>query len=42
MAELGAEIVPDAKLNPEGLRSWLKAEIERYAPIIKAAGVYAD
>jgi len=42
MAELGAEIVPDAKLSPEGLRSWLKAETERYAPIIKAAGVYAD
>lgn len=42
MAELGAEIVPDAKLTPEGLRNWLKSETERYAPIIKAAGVYAD
>ena len=42
MAELGAEIVPDAKLTPEGLRSWLKQETERWAPVIKAAGVYAD
>jgi tripartite-type tricarboxylate transporter receptor subunit TctC len=42
MAELGAEIVPDAKLTPDGLRSWLKAETERYAPMIRQAGVYAD
>ena len=42
MAELGAEIVPDAKLTPEGLRSWLKQETERWGPVIKAAGVYAD
>ncbi|MFN0183555.1 MAG: tripartite tricarboxylate transporter substrate-binding protein [Aquabacterium sp.] len=42
MAELGAEIVPDAKQTPEGLQSWLKAEIDRYGPVIRAAGVYAD
>jgi len=42
MAELGAEIVPDAKLTPEGLRTWLKQEIDRWGPVIKAAGVYAD
>ena len=42
MAELGAEIVPDAKLTPEGLRNWLKQETERWGPVIKAAGVYAD
>ena len=42
MAELGAEIVPDAKLTPDGLRSWLKQETERWGPVIKAAGVYAD
>ena len=42
MAELGAEIVPDAKLTPEGLRSWLKQETERWGPVIRAAGVYAD
>ena len=42
MADLGAEIVPDAKLTPESLRSWLKQETERWGPVIKAAGVYAD
>ena len=42
MAELGAEIVPDAKLTPDGLRSWLKQETERWGPVIKSAGVYAD
>ena len=42
MAELGAEIAPDAKLTPEGLRSRLKQETERWGPVIKSAGVYAD
>ena len=42
MAELGAEIVPEAKLTPDGLRSWLKQETERWGPVIRAAGVYAD
>ena len=42
MAELGAETVDDAKLTPEGLRSWLKTEIDRWGPVIRAAGVYAD
>ena len=42
MAELGAEIVPDARLTPEGLRLWLKQEIDRWGPVIKSAGVYAD
>ena len=42
MTELGAEFVPDSKLTPEGLRSWLKQETERWGPVIKAAGVYAD
>ena len=42
MTELGAEIVPEAKLSTEGLRSWLQAETERYAPMIRSAGAYAD
>ncbi len=42
MAELGAEVVPDSKLTPDGLRGWLKQETERWGPVIKAAGVYAD
>ncbi len=42
MTELGAEFVSDAKLTPDGLRGWLKQETERWGPVIKAAGVYAD
>jgi tripartite-type tricarboxylate transporter receptor subunit TctC len=42
MAELGADIVPDAKLTPEGLRSWLKPEIDKWGALIRAAGQYAD
>lgn len=42
MTDLGAEFVPDAKLTPEGLRTHLKAETERWGPVIKAAGAFAD
>jgi tripartite-type tricarboxylate transporter receptor subunit TctC len=42
MAELGAEIVPDSKLTPEGLQTWLKSEIDKWGPVIKAAGKFAD
>ena len=41
MAELGAEIVPDAKLTAEGLRTWLQTETDRYGPMIRSAGAYA-
>jgi tripartite-type tricarboxylate transporter receptor subunit TctC len=40
--ELGAVIVPDAKLTPAGLQTWLQQETARYAPVIKAAGQFAD
>ncbi|MBP6899151.1 MAG: tripartite tricarboxylate transporter substrate binding protein BugD [Burkholderiaceae bacterium] len=42
MAELGGEIVPEAKQTPEGLRSWLKPEIDKWGALIRAAGQYAD
>ena len=42
LAELGAEPVPVSKANPESLRNHLKAEVEKWGPIIKKAGVYAD
>lgn len=42
MTDLGAEIVPDSKLTPEGLQTWLKAEIDKWGPIIKAGGTFAD
>ena len=41
-AELGAQIVPAAKQTPAGLRDWLKAEIDKWQPLIRKAGVYAD
>ena len=41
-AELGAEIVPESKQTPEGLQSWLKSEIDRLGPLIRAAGKFAD
>ncbi|RYG09820.1 MAG: tripartite tricarboxylate transporter substrate binding protein BugD, partial [Burkholderiales bacterium] len=42
MAALGAEIAPDSKLSPEGLQTWLKSEIDRWGPVIKAGGTFAD
>ena len=42
MAELGAEIVPEAKQTPEGLRAWLKPEIDKWGTLIRASGSYAD
>lgn len=42
MSDLGAVIVPDAKQTPAGLQAWLKEETGRYAPVIKAAGQFAD
>ena len=41
-AELGTEPVADNRATPEALRAHLKAEIEKWGPIIKNAGVYAD
>jgi tripartite-type tricarboxylate transporter receptor subunit TctC len=42
MAELGAEIVPESKQTAEGLKSWLKPEIDKWGALIRAAGTYAD
>lgn len=42
MADLGAELVPESKQTPEGLRSWLQSEINKWGPVIRTAGVYAD
>jgi tripartite-type tricarboxylate transporter receptor subunit TctC len=41
-AELGTEPVAENRATPEALRSHLKAEIDKWGPIIKKAGVYAD
>jgi tripartite-type tricarboxylate transporter receptor subunit TctC len=41
-AELGTEPVAENRATPAALRSHLKAEIDKWSPIIKKAGVYAD
>jgi len=41
-AELGSEPVAANRATPEALRAHLKAEIDKWGPIIKKAGVYAD
>jgi tripartite-type tricarboxylate transporter receptor subunit TctC len=41
-AELGVQIVPESKQTPAGLRDWLKSEIDKWQPVIRKAGVYAD
>lgn len=42
LAKLGAEPVPPEKVTAESLRSLLKSETDKWGPIIKKAGAYAD
>jgi tripartite-type tricarboxylate transporter receptor subunit TctC len=42
LAKLGAEPVSPDKVTPAALHDQLKREIDKWAPIIKKAGVYAD
>ncbi len=42
MSDLGGQVVPLSKATPDGLRNHLKSEIDRWTPIIRKAGVYAD
>ena len=42
MDKMGALVVPPAKATPEGLKTYLAAEIAKWGPIIKKAGQYAD
>ncbi|AVO46318.1 tripartite tricarboxylate transporter substrate-binding protein [Phreatobacter cathodiphilus] len=41
LAELGADLPADNLVTPAGLRSFLEAEIAKWTPVIKAAGVTA-
>ncbi|MCD2519070.1 tripartite tricarboxylate transporter substrate binding protein BugD [Massilia sp. G4R7] len=41
-ADLGTEPVADNRARPEALRAHVKAEIDRWGPIITKAGQYAD
>lgn len=40
--DLGTEPTEEKRATPQALRAHLKAEIDKWAPIIKKAGVYAD
>jgi len=42
MSELSSDIPPVDKISPEGLRTHLQAEIAKWGPVIKKAGVFAD
>ena len=41
-AELGSEPVSQERATPEALRVQLKSEIDKWGPIIKKAGIFAD
>jgi len=41
-AELGATAYPPEKATPQALQAHLKSEIDKWTPLIKKAGVYAD
>ena len=41
-ADLGATTYPPDKATPAALQAHLKAEIDKWTPLIKKAGVYAD
>ncbi len=42
MGELSSDIPSPDKISPEGLRTHLEAEIAKWGPVIRKAGVYAD
>jgi len=42
LADLGQEIFPREQQTPEALRALQKADIEKWWPIIKAAGIKAE
>ncbi len=41
-AELVTEPEPEKRATPEALRAHLKAEVDKWAPVIKKAGIYAE
>ena len=42
LADMSSDIVPKDKMTPAGLRNHLEAEIAKWGPVIRKAGVYAD
>lgn len=39
---LSSDVAPADKINPAGLRTHLEAEINKWGPVIRKAGIYAD
>ena len=39
---LGAVVVTDKRVEPAEHKKFVQAEVARFGPVIKAAGVYAD
>ena len=42
LAELGADLPTDVQATPAGLQAFIEAEIAKWTPVIKAAGVTAS
>ena len=42
LAQLGVELPTQTQATPEAIRAYIQAEIDRWLPVIKAAGVSAD
>jgi len=42
MNDLGSQVVAANKATPEGLRTQLRTEIDKWTPIIRKASVYAE
>ncbi len=39
LADLGQEVAPRNRQSPEGLRAWQRAEMEKWRPIVRSAGI---
>lgn len=42
LADLSSDVPPMDKITPNGLKTHLEAEINRWGPVIRKAGIYAD
>ena len=42
VSELGAQPVTAERATPESFAAFMRADVGKWAPVIKAAGVYAD
>ena len=42
LADLSSDVPAPDKVTPQGLKSHLEAEINKWGPVIKKAGIYAD